>query len=116
MAGSKGQGRKKEKKNDKENQSRNQPNPVDVKKAFGAANSILEETYAATNSQSQSKMKLLRPYSSFAKPEFYQPPDWQWRREAAKGKNNKTKYFPDEAAAVDAIAHKPMIPGQSKSE
>ena len=85
MSGSKAQGRRKEKKNDKENKSQNIPSSTDVKKAFGAANSILEETYIPTNSQIPNKMEFLRPYSSFAEPAFYLPPRWQWRREAAKG-------------------------------
>ena len=33
-------------------------------------------------------MKL---YPSFARPEFYQPPHWRYRREGARGQNPKPK-------------------------
>ncbi len=49
----------------KENHGRNAPNATNMKRAFGAANQILEEVYTASNKQSYKKMEILRPYSSF---------------------------------------------------
>jgi len=36
-------------------------------------------------------MPFLKLYPSFARPEFYQPPHWRYRREGARGHNPKQK-------------------------
>lgn len=36
-------------------------------------------------------MPFLKLYPSFARPEFYQPPQWRYRREAARGHNPNQK-------------------------
>jgi hypothetical protein len=50
------------------------------------------KVYSPENGQASTEsMPFLQLYPPFARPEFYQPPHWRYRREGARGQNPKPK-------------------------
>ena len=85
-------------------------------RAKAASISVLKEAYTATNTQEATgPMPFLKLYPSFVRPEFYQPPQWRYQREAARGQNSSQKSFAL-AGAAQTLSQHPVPAGEDQKE
>jgi hypothetical protein len=61
---------------------------------------LAEDEYTPKNTQATSKIRILKPYSGFEQPQFYQGPSWKFLRQSTK-QNSQRKHY--ENGAFDQV-------------